>query len=54
MSRGVNIEELEPLKKAYNKAVELEMKEFQYRGATLITDFAKYLIEHMESIKSKK
>lgn len=40
---------LKKLKKAYEKAVELEQSEFVFDGHTLVADYAKYLIEYLDS-----
>lgn len=46
--------DLEKLKKLYKKAVDENKHSFKYEGHTLVTLYAKYLIENLESVKVKK
>lgn len=41
-------DEIRALKVAYEKAVKDGREEFIYKGHTLLTDYAKYLIEYLE------
>ena len=47
----IHIEQLPALKRAYTKAVEKQNPEFSFCGKTLLTAYAKYLIEYFEGIK---
>lgn len=42
-------QKLERLKTAYKKAKEEEKFQFNFDGKVLITDYAKYLIEHLQN-----
>lgn len=44
---------LDDFKVHYNEAVEKEEKSFDYEGNVMNTDYAKYLIEYLESCKRK-
>jgi ribosomal protein S4E len=41
--------EIKSLEKAYNKAVKEDKVAFDYKGVELVTDYAKYLIEHLKN-----
>lgn len=41
------------LRKAYEKAVKDQKKSFMYRGHELLTSYAKYLLEYMDSFTQK-
>ncbi len=45
----ITLEDLEPLKQKYEEAVEKGEDIFEYRGGQVVTNFAKYLIEYLES-----
>jgi hypothetical protein len=47
----VKLEDLAPLKKAYQKAVNEGESQFNFKGMVFLTDYAKYLIEYLESLK---
>ena len=42
---------LDDLKAHYNEAVESNEKSFIYEDETWVTDYAKYLIEYLDSLK---
>lgn len=37
--------------RAYNQAVQEKKKEFQFHQETILTDYAKYLIEYLKDLK---
>jgi len=41
--------EIKRLEKAYNKAVNENVVSFDYKGSELVTDYAKYLIQHLKN-----
>lgn len=43
-----NEQTLKELKDRYNKAVKNKEETFDFKGATLVTNYAKYLIEYLE------
>lgn len=43
--------DLAPLKRAYKAAVKANKYFFVFKGQEVITDYAKYLIEYLESLK---
>lgn len=49
----VGLEDLPDLKKAFNKAWDEGRAQFEYKGAPLLTDYAKYLIEYLEIKQSQ-
>jgi hypothetical protein len=49
----IDANEIKSLKVAYQKAVEENREEFTYKGHTLLTGYAKYLIEYLE-LNNKK
>ncbi len=44
-------EHLPALKRAYNKALKDNKETFTFKGAELLTKYAKYLIEYMTGLK---
>jgi hypothetical protein len=48
----VRIEDLKPLKVLYKKAIRGKCEIFTYKGKEILTSYAKYLIEYMETWKS--
>ena len=42
----ISLEDLKPLKKVYKKALVDKAETFKYKNETLVTAYAKYLIEH--------
>ena len=42
------MEKLRALRRAYKKAVEDGEKVFKFEGHELLTDYAKYLIQHLD------
>jgi hypothetical protein len=51
MNDTVTLYDLPALKKAYKKAVEVESEAFLFKETLVLTKFAKYLIEYLESLK---
>lgn len=49
----VTVEDLAPLKKAYDKAVKEGKEYFVYKGTELVTSYAKYLLEYLQSLKKQ-
>jgi hypothetical protein len=51
-SKGVNItkSDLTKLKRAYNLALKFRLEEFTFQGQKLLTTYAKYLIEYLETL----
>jgi len=49
---GINFDakKLNKLKAEYNEAKQLDRDSFIFEGSVLVTDYAKYLIEHIASI----
>lgn len=47
----VTIEDLVPLGKAYNKALKENKEYFIYKGTEIVTSYAKYLLEYLQSLK---
>jgi|688.fasta_scaffold189651_3 hypothetical protein len=47
----ITVEDLKPLQKAYNKAVKEGKDFFVYKGAELMTSYAKYLLEYLQTFK---
>ena len=47
----VTLSELPKLKRAFNKAVKANKEIFKFKGEEILTSYAKYLIEYMESLK---
>ena len=50
----ITIEDLVPLKKAYNKAVKEGKDYFVYKGTELVASYAKYLLEYLQNLKNAK
>lgn len=48
---SVSLDDLPALKGHYHKAVIQNKEQFDFRGVTLLTSYAKYLIEYFEGIK---
>jgi hypothetical protein len=48
---NISIEDLKSLKEAYEKVKKGNCEIFLYRGAEVLTAYAKYLIEYMENLK---
>jgi hypothetical protein len=49
MARAVIVmSDLPKLKRLYNKAVRDKKAEFQFKGNTVLTEYAKYVIEYLE------
>lgn len=46
----VTLGDLTELKKAYNKAVEHSEEQFTFNGNELLTAYAKYLIQYLETL----
>ena len=47
----ITLAELPEFKKAYNKAVKSGKEIFKFKEVDIVTSYAKYLIEYMESLK---
>jgi hypothetical protein len=47
----VSIKDLIPLKRRYKVAKDKGLITFPYKGVILLTSYAKYLIEYLETIK---
>lgn len=43
-----NENDIKALRKAYDAAVKNELDEFEFQGNTLVTGYAKYLLEYLE------
>lgn len=52
-TNSVTLTDYKPLKKEYNKAVKENKKQFNYKGNILLTDYAKYLLQYMETKGAK-
>jgi len=52
-STDVSMDDLPKLKKLYSKAVEQGKEQFEFKFKPIVTSYAKYLIEYMESRNSK-
>jgi hypothetical protein len=50
MAKHYTMEQYKLLCRAYNDAVILGLEQFQVGGQTLLTNYAKYLLEHMASV----
>lgn len=50
----VTVEDLKPLKKAYDQAVKDGKDYFVYKGTELVTSYAKYLLEYLQTLKDGK
>ncbi len=50
---SVSVHDLPALKRAYEQAVTHKAKHFWFNGATMLVDYAKYLIEYLESVHDK-
>lgn len=50
--RSVSLADLEPLRKAYNQAVKAKKEQFTYKGTELLTSYAKYLLEYLQTFKN--
>lgn len=46
---NINEKELEELKVEYNRAISAGYRIFSFKGADLLVDYAKYLIEYLEN-----
>lgn len=47
----ISLKDLTGLKKAYREAVNLKQDVFMFKGHEILTSYAKYLIEFLESSK---
>lgn len=55
-TQGYDQAKTKELRKAYDKAVKAKKPEFEFKGETYLTDFAKYLLQVLEpryGIKSR-
>jgi len=50
----ITIKDLEPFRKAYDKAVKEGKDYFTYRGRERVTSYVKYLLECLQSLKNEK
>ncbi len=48
---SVSVHDLPALKRAYEQAVTHKAKHFWFNGAMMLVDYAKYLIEYLESVR---
>ncbi len=48
---SVSVHDLPALKREYEQAVIHEADRFWFNGATMLVDYAKYLIEYLESVR---
>jgi hypothetical protein len=49
-NKQYTMEQYELLCNAYNNAVILEQEQFEFGDRILLTDYAKYLLDHMASV----
>ena len=50
----ISLEDLDSLKMAYDKAIEEELDIFIFKEHELLTQYAKYLIQYLELLKTNK
>jgi len=50
----ISLEDLDSLKMAYDKAVEEKLDIFIFKEHELLTQYAKYLIQYLELLKTNK
>lgn len=51
MGDSVTLDDLPSLKEAYEKATKKGLEEFAFKNSILVTQYAKYLIEYLETLK---
>jgi hypothetical protein len=53
-SMSFDTKKREDLRKAYNKAVKYKKKKFKFDGADFVTDYAKYMLDHLDNVLKEK
>lgn len=49
----ISLDDLPKLKRLYNKAVKEGKNEFIFKGFVILTDYAKYAVKYLESMKRR-
>jgi hypothetical protein len=51
---GISLEQLPEFKKAYIKAKKMKWETFDFHGEEVLTSYAKYAVQYLESQKNKE
>ena len=49
----IDLSDIPSLRRAYDRAIADEKKIFRFKGAEVLVDYAKYLLEYADSFKKK-
>lgn len=50
----LELSDMPALKRAYNRAIEEKKETFQFKGAEVLTDYAKYVLEYAATFRKPK